>query len=239
MKVTSFLFLAVSLLSLALPNFGCASAISAEKRATDQAFAFNKIAAVAVRKVKVDDPSKILSWASGVLLGRDGLVLTNKHVAEPKGLKPAEFRILACLVFDGIAGPCLPAEVIGVSSDEDDLALLRVSLPDLTPILIRPDAETMREAEEVYARLGFSSFLPPSLVYGRYVGMDPADSHALYDLAVMPGSSGGPIFDLRGRLVGLLGARTTEEGRPFSVVIPVSIVRKFLFDQGVLVPKRK
>ena len=231
-KTIPFLFFAVLLPSLALFDAGCAFSVCAEKsvapRTADRAFADNRFAAVSIRKVRIDDPTQILSYASGVFLGHGGLVLTNKHVALPPALKAGTYQFRVCLMFGPALAPCLPAEVVAVSSDSDDLALLRTELPFQPPFLIRPDSEPMNEAEEVYARLGFSDLLPPSLVRGRFAGIDLREDHALYDLPVMPGSSGGPVFDRQGRLVGLVDAYTLSEGRVLADVIPARTIRRFL-----------
>jgi S1-C subfamily serine protease len=233
----SFPFLAALLLLLSVPNFGCASSAETAKRA-DQAraaksFDFNRQAAVAIHAYAIEGDKREELWlGSGVYLGVGGLVLTNHHVAvdddEDDGpVSKANFRLEVCLVSAGVAKPCFMAAIVAVDED-DDLALLRTTLPDIAPIRIRPDAEPMREAERVYARQAFSDYLVPSLVHGRYVGRWHLSGTDLYDLAVMPGSSGSPVFDLRGRLVGIVHARTTEKGTPFNVVVPAKTIREFL-----------
>jgi S1-C subfamily serine protease len=237
--ISSVLF-AVSLLFLTVPNFGCAASAVAAQRADqariEKSFDFNRLAAVTIHAYgTVDGKTEQLWLGSGIFLGVGGLVLTNNHVAADGTDPPhADLRLEVCLVSEGVAKPCVPAEVLALDPD-DDLALLRTTFPDVAPIRIRPDAEPMREAEDVYARPSFGIYLVPSLVYGRFVGRWLSDGTDLYDLAVMPGSSGGPVFDLQGRLVGLIHAMTTEKGTSFNVAIPAQVIREFLKEHADVV----
>jgi S1-C subfamily serine protease len=228
----------MSLVLLALPNFGCASSAAAARRAdrsrAEKSFDFNRWAAVTVHAFTVIDGKRKFLWlGSGVYLGINGIVLTNHHVATDDNKPPRAFQLEVCLVAEGAAAPCISAEVVALDED-DDLALLRTALPSLAPIRIRSNAEPMREAERVYARPAFGFYLTPSLVYGRFVGHRLEAETDLYDLAVMPGSSGSPVFDLKGRLVGVTHALTTIPGRVFSVVVPAQTIRQFLSEHPEL-----
>lgn len=232
----SFLFLTVALLALTPPNpvraVPAVDECQSSAARSESSFDKNRLAAIMVRVyTNVNGKAKLQALGSGIILGVDGLVLTNQHVAEfGKEKDLPGFRLEVCLV-EGPAKICTSATTVA-ASEKDDLAILRTKLNGQGPIVLRPDAEYVREAEIVYARPGFAFYLTASLVYGRYVGLEPEWGSDLYDLATMPGSSGGPVFDLKDRLVGLIRARTTEKGTPFSVVVPVPTIRKFLADHG-------
>jgi S1-C subfamily serine protease len=222
-----------------------------------KSFDYNKRVAVHVQVwADVKGEAKEIGLASGVYLGINGVILTNRHVAEnkiPEKLASIiqNVRLKVCLVAEGKADPCQDAQVVAIS-DKYDLALLQIKLPDFGPIRIRPASELMNEAEEVYARPSMGEFLKPSLVYGRFVGTyemtgsvgeaddDDEDvvkatmSFDLYDVMAMPGSSGGPVFDLKGRLVGLVRGGVSKEGRILVVVVPSRDIRKFLAEHPEL-----
>lgn len=178
--------------------------------------------------------------ATGVYLGTNGLVLTNQHVAQPAELASLEPEIVVCLVHDGAAQPCLVAKVVAVSDDPNvDLALLQANLPDIHPIMIRNGAAPLAEAEQVYSRLSYGVYLPPSLAYGRFLGRNDDMGLDVYDLADMLGSSGGPIFDLRGRLVGLAMGVTATPGRSLAIAVPSTAIIRFLAAHGDLFEKKR
>jgi S1-C subfamily serine protease len=224
----SFLLL-VSLAFLASTVSGCVSK-------SERAFKRNSVTAVAIRG-HIPGVADTSYGGTGVFLGTDGLVLTARHVAQAGATTMSIVpELKVCVVIKSQVVLCKLAEIVAISPD-DDVALLRADLPDLAPTVIRPDAEPLREAEEVYARLGYGTLLLPSLAYGRYLGTD-SDGDDLYDLAAMPGSSGGPIYDLQGRLVGLAVSVTVNPGRSLTASVSSRDILKFLFANEELL-KRK
>lgn len=201
-------------------------------KAPESMVAGHRLAAVAVHQHVGNSLAPSL-YASGVLLGRDGLVLTNRHAVErPEDLKPGgTYRHQVCQTRGGVEY-CRDAKVLAIS-DGPDLALLQVEGLDSEPIEIRPDDEVVREGEEVFARLGFGTLMSPSLVFGRYVSPYPDGYEGqVHDISSALGSSGGPIFDLKGRLVGIVRAITKFEGRTMTIAVPMHLIRKFLLDHG-------
>lgn len=236
-------FLALSVVA-ALGLGACASAGPSPARLkAKKAFEYNREVVVQVQ-VWAEAMGKVgmLGLGTGVYLGINGMVITNRHVVEndiPEELaeiiKNPKLRV--CLVTEGKATACQEAEVVALS-ETSDLALIRTSLPDRTPIRIRPQSLPMGEAERVYARLSYRDIVVPSLVYGRYVGAyrdeDDGEVMDFYDLAAMPGGSGGPVFDLQGRLVGLAKAVSPPPGRSMTFVVPAKDIRKFLAEHPEL-----
>ena len=160
--------------------------------------------------------------ASGVILRRDGLILTNNHVVEGTTGVSVAFN-------DGVHKTPLAATVIG-TAPERDLAVIRVKANDLTPIdLARSSA--LRLGDAVIA-IGFPAGLlgGPTVTSGIVSGLDRTiegpngDLTGLLqtDAAINPGNSGGPLVDRSGRLVGIntAGIRNADtENIGFAIAI--------------------
>ena len=159
--------------------------------------------------------------ASGVILRRDGLILTNNHVVEGSTSVSIAFN-------DDVHRTPLDGEVIG-TAPERDLAVVRVDADDLVPVeLARSSA--LRLGDAVIA-IGFPLGLGgPTVTAGIVSGLDRTiegrngDLTGLLqtDAAINPGNSGGPLVDRAGRLVGIntAGIRQADtEGIGFAIAI--------------------
>jgi S1-C subfamily serine protease len=159
--------------------------------------------------------------ASGVILQRDGLILTNNHVVEGSTGITISFN-------DDIHKKPLDGTVIG-TAPERDLAVIRVEASDLVPVeLARSSA--LRLGDVVIA-IGFPAGLGgPTVTSGIVSGLDRTiegpngDLTGLLqtDAAINPGNSGGPLVDRSGRLVGIntAGIRNADtENIGFAIAI--------------------
>jgi S1-C subfamily serine protease len=159
--------------------------------------------------------------ASGVILQRDGLILTNNHVVEGTTGVTISFN-------DDVHTTPLDGTVIG-TAPERDLAVIRVDANDLVPVeLARSSA--LRLGDAVIA-IGFPLGLGgPTVTSGIVSGLDRTiegrngDLTGLLqtDAAINPGNSGGPLVDRSGRLVGIntAGIRQSDtENIGFAIAI--------------------
>jgi S1-C subfamily serine protease len=160
--------------------------------------------------------------ASGVVIDRRGVIVTNNHVVEGA-------RTVTVLFNDGRHKQRLRAEVIG-TAPERDLAIMRVQLNDLIPIPIGRSSR-LRLGDGVLA-IGFPLDLGgPTVTQGIVSGLDrtfrpehgpPLEGLLQTDAAINPGNSGGPLVDLAGRLVGIntAAARASDaENVGFAIAI--------------------
>jgi putative serine protease PepD len=160
---------------------------------------------------------------TGLVVGDAGEIVTNAHVVEGAG------SISVTLAGDNQARR---AEV--VAADEDtDLALLRVEEPDggLTPAQLGSSA-AVRVGDDVIAvgnALGLRG--DPSVTRGIVSALDRSFGSLTgliqTDAAINPGSSGGPLVNQRGEVIGINTAvRGGAENIGFA--IPIDAVRQFL-----------
>jgi S1-C subfamily serine protease len=159
--------------------------------------------------------------ASGVILRRDGLILTNNHVVEGTTGITVAFN-------DDVHTKPLKGTVIG-TAPERDLAVVRVQADDLVPVALARSS-ALRLGDVVIA-IGFPAGLGgPTVTSGIVSGLDRTiegpngDLTGLLqtDAAINPGNSGGPLVDRSGRLVGIntAGIRNADtENIGFAIAI--------------------
>ncbi|MEX1365161.1 MAG: trypsin-like peptidase domain-containing protein [Nannocystaceae bacterium] len=137
---------------------------------------------------------------SGFIIDDEGLVVTNHHVVD--GARSVRVRLPDGRRFD--------AEVVG-SDPATDLALLRLSGAEELPVVTLGQSKSLQVGDWVVA-MGNPMGLDHSATVG-IVSAKGRGSLGLYsdsyidflqtDADIAPGSSGGPLFNLRGEVVGI------------------------------------
>jgi serine protease DegS len=146
------------------------------------------------------------SLGSGVIINRNGYLLTNHHVIDGAD------EILVMLS-DGREAL---ARVVG-SDPETDLAALKIDLPNLEPIQIG-DTSKIRVGDVVLAignPYGFGQSVSQGIISatGRYgLRLATYEDFLQTDAAINPGNSGGALIDASGKLLGINTAIYTQNG---------------------------
>ena len=158
------------------------------------------------------------SLGSGFIISADGRILTNAHVVEGAD------TILVKLADNSEK----PAKLIGLDK-ASDVALLKIEATGL-PAVQMGDSSTLEVGDWVLAigspfglehtaTQGIVSAVGRSLPDGNYVPFIQTD------VAVNPGNSGGPLFNLRGQVVGINSQIYSRSGgyMGLSFAIPVNV----------------
>jgi serine protease Do len=165
--------------------------------------------------------SAIPSYGSGVIISRDGYIVTNFHVVE-------EAQSVAVQLRDHRT---FPARVVA-SDAPSDVAVLKIAATDL-PALPWGDSDKVEVGEQVFA-IGNPFNLDDSVSKGivSAKGRDLPDStdyedYIQTDAAINVGNSGGALINIHGELIGINAAIASftrgNEGVGFS--IPSNLVR--------------
>lgn len=181
-----------------------------------------------------------MGQGSGVTIRRDGLFLTNVHVVAGAA------RITVAFAGGRLHEARLFADTSGTGGGASgDIALLMLEGMDDFPFVdwraVEPGTK-LPPGSFVFAMgnpFGHAADGPPVMTLGIVSGSGRAASEQGYlyvdvvqtDAEINPGNSGGPLFDARGRLVGINGLIATREGRFHSGVgfaIPIDQLRVFL-----------
>jgi Do/DeqQ family serine protease len=166
------------------------------------------------------------SLGSGVVVSRDGYVVTNNHVL-------GEGRVDRVTVSLGDRRE-LEATIVGVDP-WTDLALLKVDAANL-PVIPWGDSSQLKVAEWVMAignpyQLSQSVSLGIVSALGRSgMGITAYEDFIQTDAAINPGNSGGALVNARGELVGINTAIFTQSGgyQGIGFAVPSNLVRRIV-----------
>ncbi len=167
-------------------------------------------------------PSATEGLGSGVLIDRDGLILTNAHVV-------ADAQVVHVRTPEG---DDIAARVVGADPDTD-LALVRIA--DAAGLVPAPlgDSDAAKVGDWVLAignPLGLHHTVTAGIISAKARGDGSGLEFLQTDAAINPGNSGGPLFDLRGSVVGINTAILTESrgNVGLNFAIPVNTVKDML-----------
>ena len=163
------------------------------------------------------------SLGSGVIIDREGYILTNNHVIE--GASEILVRLSTEKEFE--------AEVIG-RDPKTDLALIKIKSGQDLPVEELGDSDKLEIGEWVMAignPFGLSQTVTVGIVSakGRVIGSGPYDDYIQTDASINPGNSGGPLLDINGKLIGINTAiYANAQGIGFA--IPINKAKRILSD---------
>jgi len=172
---------------------------------------------------------------SGVLISRDGYALTNFHVVRPCG------NWMKCGLPDG---KVYDAVVVGLDPT-GDVGLIKLFGRDDFPAAEMADSDLVQMGDWVFAMgnpFMLANDFQPTVTYGIVSGVHryqpPAGTILEYtdciqtDASINPGNSGGPLFDAKGRLIGINGRGSFEKRGRVNVgvgyAISINQIKNFL-----------
>lgn len=172
----------------------------------------------------------VSSSGSGVILTKDGYIVTNLHV-----VKNAD----VIEVITNNAKQSYKATIVG-TDPSTDLALIKIDAKNL-PNITLGNSDNLKIGEWVLAvgnPFNLTSTVTAGIVSakGRNINIVnnqfPIESFIQTDAAINPGNSGGALVDLNGRLVGINTAIASNTGsyNGYGFAIPVNIVAKIVKD---------
>ncbi len=169
-------------------------------------------------------PESQLSLGSGVIVSREGYILTNDHVVD--GVSDIQVTLAD--------GRTLAGKIVG-TDPETDLAVVRVAQSGLTPITFGL-SEQARVGDIVLAigdpfSVGQTVTMGIISATGREINSaTPFGSFIQTDAAINPGNSGGALVDTNGNLIGINTLIFSRSGgyQGIGFAIPVSLAKKVM-----------
>ena len=158
---------------------------------------------------------------SGFIVSPDGVILTNAHVVD--NAKEVTVKLTDRREFK--------AKVIG-KDDTSDVAVIKINAHDL-PTVHLGDSSQVKVGQWVVAigsPFGFDNSVTAGIVSAKGRSL-PGSGYVPFlqtDVAVNPGNSGGPLFDLNGDVVGINSQIYSRSGgfQGLSFAIPINLVAK-------------
>ncbi len=203
----AFLFAAV----LALPAY-------AEQRLLEDVIEEVNPSVVSIA-VDVSDDEQALG--AGIIISADGYVVTNAHVME-------NAQKITVQTPDGES---FAAKLVGID-EKTDIALLKVQNPLNLEAGHFGDSDAIRVGNSVFAignpfGLGNSVSLGIISAKERDIDKGQYDNFLQTDAAINQGNSGGPLFNMEGKIIGMNTAIFSEDGKNAGVgfATPSNVVK--------------
>ena len=157
---------------------------------------------------------------SGFIVSADGYILTNTHVVE--NAEEVTVRLTDRREFQ--------AKVIG-ADDRTDVAVIKINASNL-PIVKLGDPQKIHPGQWVLAigsPFGFENSATAGIISATARSL-PSDNYVPFiqtDVAVNPGNSGGPLFNLYGEVIGINSQIFSRTGGYMGVsfAIPIDVAR--------------
>lgn len=192
-----------------------------------------KSSVVHIEVVKKSDSFKYKTLASGLIVDKDGLILTNDHVID----KAQSIIVTLASKLE------YPAELIGTDK-LTDLALIKIKTDEKLTAAKLGDSDKVKVGEWVIAvgnPYGFDRTVSFGIISGigrvlpnLPVEIQPINEFIQTDAAIDPGSSGGPLVNLKGEVIGI-NSVWVGRGQGFTIPINTAIeVKEKLLLSGTI-----
>ena len=165
------------------------------------------------------------SLGSGILISKDGEILTNYHVV--KNADTIRVKLADQTEHD--------ARLVG-KDERTDLALIKISAGASNLPVARWGSTANLDVGDWVVAIGNPFGLELTVTAGivsakgRVIGAGPYDRFIQTDASINPGNSGGPLINMQGEVVGVNTAIFSQSGRNIGIgfAIPVDLARKIV-----------
>jgi TolA-binding protein len=188
-----------------------------------------------------DDAGRQIASGTGFIVSNDGKLITNRHVANsgPQVVARApggrQYRVLGALAEDG------DQDLVVLQLEENNLQPVALggseSVDVGTPVLMVGNPLAMESTVQQGTVSGFRKFFETRrwIEISAAVARGPQDinSHIIHGqglqvaTAVAPGSSGSPVFNANGEVIGVVTA-IERSNQPVALAIPVEAVKDLI-----------
>lgn len=179
-------------------------------------------------KIKNLQLSTFVGLGSGVIISTDGLILTASHVVESANKVTVKLQ----------NGTSFPADVLS-SSTAADVALLKLRIVPLNLKTVKLGISNTSKIGEQIIIIGAPLGLEHSLSVGhisrklkKMITNGEMASFIQTDASINHGNSGGPMFNMNGKLIGIVSFMLSQSGgfEGLGFAVDIDTTKKILFD---------
>lgn len=174
-----------------------------------------------LRDYFLNDDEESIAQGSGFIIDGKGNIVTNHHVI--KGATDIDVQLYN--------GKKFKAEIVGYD-EATDLAVIKISPNDSLSFVKMGDSDEIKVGDRVISAgnpfgLGISFSSGIVSAKSRDIDMGSYDNFIQTDAAINQGSSGGPLFDINGRVIGVNTALYSSNGDSIGIgfATPVNLVK--------------
>lgn len=162
-----------------------------------------------------------ISSGTGCIINKSGIILTSSHVVD----KASHIEVTTS------KGETYKAEVVEPSDKNGDLALLRIKPNKALPTIKLGDSSLVKVGQKVLA-IGNPFGFNGTLTTGIVSRIDYERNKIQTDAAINPGSSGGPILNANGEVIGISQSIFNPDNNKSNIgigfAVPANEVRKIV-----------
>jgi hypothetical protein len=204
--------------------FAVASVTSAQSAAPKKDIpTIAKAAKGAIVTIVIGDDDKPIAGGTGFLVKADGAIVTNYHVIATGNVGVVKFA----------DGTVLPVDGVLAADKYHDLAILKIHGKKFQTLTLG-NSDQIQVGEEVVTignPLGLELTVSNGIVSGIRTDEQNADKVLQITAPISHGSSGGPLFNMFGEVVGI-NAMFLEGGESLNFAIPINDAKNLLQDQS-------
>lgn len=166
-----------------------------------------------------------ISCGTGCIIDDSGLILTSAHVID----------IGKTIVVTMNNGQNYNAQVIKHLGKNKDIALLKINVPEKLHTVKLGNSEKIKVGQKVLA-LGNPFGFNGTLTQGIISRIDYVKNRIQTDAAINPGSSGGPLLNTKGEIIGINQAIYNPDNNISNIGIgfatPINLIKEYLSEEN-------
>lgn len=194
----------------------------AQNYSTDERINITVYQNVSPAIVSIDaDIDEGVSSGTGCIIDADGLILTSSHVVE--GCKDIKITLAD--------GKTCSGKIVADNKAKCDFVLIKITPPTRLHTIKLGDSSNVKVGQKVLA-IGNPFGFNRTLTTGIVSRVDTEKNKIQTDAAINPGSSGGPLLNLNGEVIGINQSIYNPDNNKSNIgigfAVPVNVAKNFI-----------